>query len=211
MARIRSAASGLTRTAGALLFLAGAVALMGIITAEALYPAGYSTGANMISDLGGTEPPNSVVLQPSAAIFDTAMVITGLLIIVGALCAYVGFHRPSLSIPLAFFGIGALGVGIFPGHTGTMHAISAQITFIGGAVAALLSFRSLAGPLRYISVAFGAIALVNLLGYMVLQDKWFMTALGLGGLERWIAYPVLVWLTGVGGYLLAAPQPTPQQ
>ena len=42
------------KAAGALLFLAGAVVLMGIITAEALYPADYSTAANTVSDLGGT-------------------------------------------------------------------------------------------------------------------------------------------------------------
>ncbi len=27
-------------------------------------------------------------------------------------------------------------------------------------------------------------------------------ALGLGGLERWIAYPILLWITGFGGYLM---------
>ena len=43
---------------------------MGIITAEALYPGTFSTGANEISDLGGTRPPNSVILQPSATIFN---------------------------------------------------------------------------------------------------------------------------------------------
>jgi hypothetical protein len=26
--------------------------------------------------------------------------------------------------------------------------------------------------------------------------------LGIGGLERWVAYPVALWVTGFGGYLL---------
>jgi hypothetical protein len=26
--------------------------------------------------------------------------------------------------------------------------------------------------------------------------------LGIGGLERWIAYPILLWVTGFGGYLI---------
>ena len=43
------------KAAGALLFLAGAVVLMGIITAEALYPADYSTAANTVSDLGAPD------------------------------------------------------------------------------------------------------------------------------------------------------------
>ena len=37
---------------GLLLFLAGSIALMGIITSEAFYPAGYSTRNSEISDLG---------------------------------------------------------------------------------------------------------------------------------------------------------------
>ncbi|MGZ4911320.1 MAG: hypothetical protein ACXV5N_13655 [Halobacteriota archaeon] len=44
----------------ALLLIAGIVAIMGIITAEATYP-GYSTAKNDISDLGATRPPNSII------------------------------------------------------------------------------------------------------------------------------------------------------
>ena len=54
------------RIAGVLLSLAGAAILMGFITAEALYPGVYTTHANTVSHLGASEPPNSVVLQPSA-------------------------------------------------------------------------------------------------------------------------------------------------
>ncbi len=36
----------------------------------------------MISDLGGTEPPHSIIVQPSAAIFNTTMSIAGVLLIV---------------------------------------------------------------------------------------------------------------------------------
>lgn len=28
--------------------------------------------------------------------------------------------------------------------------------------------------------------------------------LGLGGIERWVVYPILLWMTGFGGYLLGA-------
>jgi hypothetical protein len=46
--RSASPASPDSRVAGALLAAAGSVILMGIITAEALYPADYSTNANEI-------------------------------------------------------------------------------------------------------------------------------------------------------------------
>jgi hypothetical protein len=39
---------------------------------EALYPGTYTTHDNTVSQLGATEPADSVVLQPSAAIFDLA-------------------------------------------------------------------------------------------------------------------------------------------
>ena len=50
--------------AGALLSITGIGVLLAIITNEALYPPArhYSTFANTISDLGGTEPPNSYVV-----------------------------------------------------------------------------------------------------------------------------------------------------
>src|SRR5215217_4969625 len=47
------------KVAGTLLFLAGAVVLMGIITAEALYPASYSTASNTVSDLGAPYRPRA--------------------------------------------------------------------------------------------------------------------------------------------------------
>jgi hypothetical membrane protein len=194
----------LTRIAGALLFMAGFGIFMGIITAEALYPGEYTTGGSMISDLGGTEPPDSVVLQPSAAIFDTTMIVIGLLVLAAAACLYVARRKSSLIIPMALLGIGAVGVGIFPGDTGAVHQLFAQLTFISGGVAAILTYRSVSGPFLYVTVALGAITLVNLGAYIIFGDGWFVAGLGLGGLERWIAYPVIFWLIGLGGYLMAA-------
>jgi hypothetical membrane protein len=204
MAEMAHNRSRSARAAGALLFLAGAAVLMGIITAEALYPAGYTTGGSMISDLGGTEPPDSVVVQPSASVFDGTMIAAGLLIVAGAGCAYAATGRPSLAIPLGLVGLGALGVGVFPGGTGWPHQLFAELTFISGGVGAILSFRTLRGPLRYVTVLLGATTLVNLIAYLVLQERWIVAGLGVGGLERWIAYPVVLWLLGPGGYLMAA-------
>jgi hypothetical membrane protein len=79
------------KLAGVLLFTASAGILMGIITAEALYPAAYSTFENAISDLGGTRPPDSVVLQPSAAIFDVTMLVAGAMIMVAAWLVHRAF------------------------------------------------------------------------------------------------------------------------
>lgn len=57
--------------AGTLLFFAGSLIIMGLITGETFYPGEYTTFKNEISDLGGTRPPNSVIYEPSATLFNT--------------------------------------------------------------------------------------------------------------------------------------------
>jgi len=203
MARSNVASGRGQQIGGLLLFLASAVALMGIITAESLYPPGYSTSKSMISALGGTEPPESRVEQPSAAIFDTSMIAGGVLIVAAAALTRRALRRAAFTIFLALLGIGMLGVGVFPGPTGSIHAVFAMLTFGSGGIAAILSARFLASPFRYVAVVLGVVPLANLLLFMFLGDSYFVSGLGEGGVERWIAYPVLLWLAGCGGYLLA--------
>ena len=200
------------KAAGALLFLAGAVILMGIITAEALYPATYSTAGNTVSDLGGTRPSEGgVVLQPSATVFDATMVLSGVMIVAAAYGLHRAFGRRALTIPTALLGLGVFGVGIFPGNTG-LHPIFALLAFVAGGVAAILSYSVSASPLRYIVAALGTIALLMLVlgilgapqpdGMGLLGNRGPIAALGAGGVERWVAYPVVLWLTAFGGYLM---------
>jgi hypothetical membrane protein len=188
--------------AGVALSSASAVILMGIITAEALYPAAYSTGDNEISDLGGTRPPDSVVLQPSAAIFDGTMLVAGALILLAAFLVHRGMRRRGVSIWLGLFGIGAFLVGVFPGPT-AVHPFVATLTFVSAGVVALVFSRTQSAPGRYISAALGAVTVLStVLGYFLLD--WAPVAeLGDGGIERWIAYPAVLWLAVTGGYLMA--------
>jgi hypothetical membrane protein len=191
------------KLAGALLFTAGAAILMGIITAEALYPAAYSTSGNTISDLGGTRPPDSVVLQPSAAILDITMLVTGAMIIAAAWLVHRAYRRRAVTISLAGYGIGVLGIGVFPGNT-TPHPLVATFVFVAAGVAAILAYQVLPPPLRQISIVLGTVTLVSLvLGSFFLE--WGPVAeLGEGGIERWIAYPAVLWLTVFGGYLMGS-------
>ncbi|NYT01892.1 MAG: DUF998 domain-containing protein [Methanosarcinales archaeon] len=189
------------------MFAAGVVVLLGIITAETLYP-GYSTSAHQISDLGATQPPNSIIVQPSATIFDSAMVVSGLLIAISAYFVHRAFGRRSFSILLAAFGLGALGVGIFNGSYGNLHAIMALITFVGGGLSAVASSRITKPPFSHFSAALGAITLLTLLQYFLLGESSPFLVLGIGGLERWIAYPIVLWIIGFGGYLMGSSRPS---
>ncbi len=187
--------------AGLLFFLAGSLVLMGIITGEMFYPAeyNYTTSRSMISDLGATEPPNSLITQPSATIFNTSMMIAGILLLIGT---YVVFRTYDDRIVLIFLGIlstGVLGVGIFPGNMNPMHPIFAMMAFVGGGIAAIISYRIIKSPFRFVAVALGLITLISLF-----TSGYFTPIIGAGGIERWIAYPVILWIIGLGGYLLGA-------
>jgi hypothetical membrane protein len=193
--------------AGVLLIVAGAAILMGTITAEALYPVAYSTHRNTVSDLGAMRPEN-IVRQPSAAIFDWTLIAAGLLIVVAAYFLYRAPHRWAIVIPTALLGLGVLGAGIFPGNTGNTHALLAMLAFTAGSMAAILSWRVISSPLRYICLLLGSAALVS----TVLSTSFFIdwvpvVRLGEGGIERWIAYPVVLWMVTFGAYL-ASGSPT---
>lgn len=187
--------------AGMLLFSAGVLAFLGIITAETLYP-GYSTSQNMISDLGATEPPNSIIIQPSSSIFSASMFFCGLLILAASFFIQRAFRKLKLTVLLGLFGTGVLGVGIFNGSYGDIHAIFALLAFLMGSLTAIASFRVQKAPMSYFSIILGGIALLDLVFYYIMGDASPFAIFGLGGLERWIAYPILLWVTGFGGYLM---------
>ena len=188
----------LTR-AGFLFFLAGSIILMGIITAETFYPEEYTytTANSMISDLGATEPPNSLITQPSATIFNFTMIISGLMVLAGSIFLFRYYNDKIAGILIALLGLGALGVGIFPGNINPQHPIFAMTTFISGGLSAIYSYRLIKSPLKYPVLIFGIITLFSLF-----TANMFIPLLGGGGVERWVAYPVILWLIVFGGYLL---------
>jgi hypothetical membrane protein len=182
--------------------VAGFICLLGIITAEALYPEGYSTSQNAISDLGATEPPNSVIEQPSATIFNWTMISAGILILVAAFCLQRGFRRLPVVIFTGLTGLGIVGVGVFPGNYGSIHGIFALTTFIAGGIAAIVSVTVQRPPASVLSPILGVITLATLALYMIMGDESPLAGLGLGGMERWVAYPILIWVISFGGYLM---------
>jgi len=74
-----------------------------------------------------------------------------------------------------------------------------MITFISGGIAAITSFRIIETPFKYISVLLGVLSLI-----LFFMAGTFIPFLGMGGTERWVVYPLLLWITGFGGYLMGA-------
>ncbi len=191
------------RVAGLLLSISGVAILMRSITAEALHPGPYTTHADTLSHLGASEPPDSVVVQPSAAIFDGTMLGTGALILLGAWFAHRALHRTAVTVPTALLGLGVLGVGVFPLTSPGMHTVFALLAFFSGGVAMLLSARTTPAPFRQLWTVLGAVSLMAIVLGLVALDWAPVAALGEGGIERWNSYPVVLWLVAYGTHLIS--------
>ena len=190
--------------AGVAFSLASIVILLGIVTAEATYPAVYTTHDNEISDLGATRPPHSIIRQPSARIFNSTMLASGALVTVGAVMLQRAGAPRRAWITTGLLGIGAFGVGVFPGNYAP-HGIFALLAFVNGGLAGVLAGTRMSGPARYVSMLFGGIALTSL-GVALFGDMtpvW--DEFGDGGVERWVAYPIVLWLAVFGGLLAGNP------
>ena len=191
------------RVAGLLFSTAGVSILMGCITAEALYPGAFSTHTNTLSHLGAGEPPDSVVVQPSAAIFDGTMLATGTLILVGAWLVLHALRRTAVTVSVGLLGLGILGVGFFPLTHPAPHTVFALLAFYAGGFAMILSARIAPPPFRQLWTTLGGVALAAItLGVFALS--WApVAAVGEGGIERWNAYLVVLWLVAFGTHLMS--------
>jgi hypothetical membrane protein len=188
------------RVAGALLFVATAQFVLGLVVAEALYP-GYSISANYISDLG---------VGPSAVYFNSSVFLMGLLLIIGAYFLQRAFDYKVLTVLVVLTAIGAMGVGVFTEDFGAIHMIASLTTFLFGGLAAIFSaICSHIHEFKLLKTSFSVIAMIlglMSLSAMVLFATKVYLGLNYGGMERMITYPLLMWGAGFGGYLIASPE-----
>ena len=103
------------------------------------------------------------------------------MIVAGAFFVHRAFARKAVTIPLALFGIGAIGVGVFPGNHLAPHQLFAMTAFISGGIAAVLAARVLVAPLRQMSVAIGVISLVSFVLAMFMLEWAPVAEIGEGG------------------------------
>jgi hypothetical protein len=99
-----------------------------------------------------------------------------------------------------------MGVGIFTGHFGIIHGIVSLIAFLFGGLSTIFSvicsyvhkFKLLEIPFSAIAVILGLMSLGALALFMAHVDL----GLGMGGMERMIVYPLLMWYAGFSGLLM---------
>lgn len=176
------------KIAGLLLFIGAAQFILGIMISEALY-SGYSISQNYISDLG---------VGPSALIYNSSLFFLGILGIASTYFIQRAFKSSIFTVLLALVSIGAVGVSIFTENFQPIHTILSLITFAFGGISAIASYRFEQPPLSYVSVILGAVTLSAL----VLGISGINLNLGVGGIERLVAYPELLWMMGFGAHLI---------
>jgi len=110
------------------------------------------------------------------------------------------FNSSVFSVFLILIGAGAIGVGLFTENSGDIHFAASLITYIFGELAAVVSYKLQPPPLSYFSVLLGVISFVAL----VLFTSGIYLGLGVGGMQRLVAYPVLLWAVSFGSFLISS-------
>ncbi|MBN1235432.1 MAG: DUF998 domain-containing protein [Methanotrichaceae archaeon] len=191
--------------AGALIFIGILQWFMTVLASETLFP-GYSTRANDLSDLASTVPPNISLVQPSAMLFNTATFLIGLLVLISALLIYRACKKQLFPALFAISGLAAMAVGVFPGDTGSIHALVAMAWFVTGPLSAIAAYGFLSKPFAYFSIAIGVFALIVLFSAVFMGQTSPFLVFGRGGEERMLAYPVVLWMMALAGYLMGSSQ-----
>ncbi len=188
------------RTFAGLLFVFGSAQFfLVMLICEGALP-NYIVSGQPISDFG---------VGPTAPLFNASIILLGLLTL-GAVFFYHRTHKVFwITVPFLLAGIGPIGVGLFPENLPPnirfLHGLFALIAFFFGGLVAILVATQLRPPFRYMSVILGVVGLVALVLFVANQDL----GIGFGGMERMIAYPVLLWEVGLGGYLMSPPDRAP--
>ena len=186
------------KVAGTLVLVGEAQFVLGMLIAEAIYP-GYSISQNYISDLE---------VGPAASVFNSSVFLLGLMVVGGAYFVHRIFRNRPVTTLLVLSGIGAMGVGIFPEDSPVMHEIVSDVAFIFGGLAPIAACKLQKKPLNYLSIAMGLLSLCALIllsaQYSFGLGEQYFLGLGPGGMERMIVYPILLWETAFGGYLIGS-------
>ena len=203
---------------GAIFLIVGAVEfLVGMTIAQVGYGPSYSVSQNLLSDLGVTscgivDSTGRYACSPWFLAFDAATILLGFLVVYGAVWVRRAFPVGQLSTIglglLALHGIGLIGAGFTPENVNdSVHTVFALLAFGCGAGALLvlgLAIRERALWEGY-SPYFVASGLISA-GALVLFADGAYLGLGLGGMERLVVAPILLWFAVVGVHIARVPR-----
>lgn len=168
----------------------------------------FSLSQNTISDLGNTvcgAYDSRMVCSPLHDMMNVSFIILGLTMLGGSLLLYQQCQKSSASfIGFSMMSISAVGtimVGLFPENGNAAgHALGAGLPFVLGNLGLVVLGLYLDMPrlLRFFTIIPGLIALLAL----ALFSNYMHLGLGIGGIERLIAYPQTLWLIVFGSHTM---------
>ncbi len=214
-----------TNAVGFFLTVGGILILAGILIAQALFP-GYDSSKSAISDLGAPielaynqSPGVLSIAQPASIVFISSLLLGTISIIQPARILPVSGDEIWFKRFLTLLGVGGLLVVLsyipYYAYSGQLipasysrdplpviagalvHLVGAVMIFIFGGLAAVGSYRILRKPTGFLPVVLGVIVIVGFLFNLSKVDF----GLGNGGIERLAAYPLFLWMIGLGIYL----------
>lgn len=200
--------------AGTLALAASVEWIIGVFVAQAYYP-NYSITQNALSDLGATchnattlTPNSCLIYQPSSIIFNTTLILFGVLTVPAAYFLNQGLRRKLFSALLAIFGLGVLIAGIFAENVQlTIHLLASIVAFGAAPIAAITIYRLGDATPRYFQYSSAAIGIVSLAATLIQIAVPFSALessfIGFGGLERITLYPLIIWQGLLGTVFLA--------
>lgn len=168
----------------------------------------YSLSQNTISDLGNSVCGmylDKLVCSENYIAMNVSFILLGLTMSIGSLL-YIKQEGQSKKDKIGFIGLflsglGTMLVGAFPENSiSALHILGAGIPFLIGNLSLVILSRSLKVDRLFKSytLLLGLIALVALSLFLTKQ----YLGLGIGGMERIVAYPQTIWLISYGIYNL---------
>ncbi len=167
----------------------------------------YSLRFNTISDLGNTSCGNygdRLVCSPHHALMNASFITLGFTMMIGAVLIFQEFRESVGSATgFTFMGIAGLGtliVGLVPENSiSSLHVLGATLPFLIGNIGLVVLGFILDIPksLRIYTIISGVGSLISL----VLFTSHIYLGLGVGGMERIVAYPQTMWLIVFGVYI----------
>ncbi|MGN5377387.1 hypothetical protein BIV25_20440 [Streptomyces sp. MUSC 14] len=194
------------------------------VIVESAWSRPYSWARNNISDLGNVHcamqstPEPRYVCSPQHGLMNASFVALGTLLVVGVVCAGSLWGTGATArvarclVACAAAGFALAGLAPADVHE-NQHVLGALLIMAMGNIGLVLTGVGLAdgapGPLRWVTGLLGAAALMSF--GLFLSHRYL--GLGMGGMERAAAFPLLVWtlLIGVRGLLHQATRREPDR
>jgi hypothetical membrane protein len=189
------------------------VFFVGQAIAQAGSKAPYSLLDNEISDLGvSTCGPisaanyHATVCSPLHVVMNATFVVTGLLVLLGAVATWRAWPRRRLStvglVLLVLAGAGQALAGLRPEDVNFgLHVLGAIFGIAGADVALILLGIAVWRARRWIGVAGVVLGALGIAGFLLMGSAQSLDV-GTGALERVAGYPSVVWMIAVGVSLL---------